>query len=340
MSDPAATNGEASSPDAATPPWYKSRAVRWLGFIAAIGLLVASVVMALQEGRSGGGFERLAEADPVNVAALLAMVLITTVCVNGLMFWLVHLPFFDRDRPCGPVAMMGLLAASALLNYTPVKAGLVGRVAYLKHRHGVSYSASVLVHMILSGAILGALVVVLITTLWRRDLDAVWSVATVVGWGLIAFIGAVLLHYVPPRKIADWAGREKLGGVGRTFALIAGATLLAGANMLGIAVRWWLVGKTLAIELAMVDAVFISLIHTLTGAAPANGLGMREWLNKAGTEAGLLGKSMHASVLTVSLVDRAAEVIVVLVSGLVSLAWLGKFRKEIAGEIHEEMSDV
>lgn len=316
--------------EAARPPWYKSTAVRYLGYAGALVLLVASIWFAIGEGRDGGGFAKLAEAKPRHIAALVGLVIVTTVGINGLMFWVANLPFCDKGRPCGPVRMSGLLAASALLNYTPVKAGLVGRVAYLKSRHGVSIRASVLMHMMLSGAILGAIGACLVTTLWRGQLDAVWWVSTTVLIGAVAVAGALILHYVPPKKVADWAGRDQLGGLGRTTAVLLGCTALAAANILGVAVRWWLVGQTLSVDMAMHDAVFISLIHTLTGALPANGLGAREWLNKAGTEAGLLGKSLESSMLTISLVDRAAEVLVVVVTGLLALVWLGRVKKEMA----------
>lgn len=308
------------------------RWLRWIGFALALVLLGASIYFAVEEGRSGGGFGKLLEADPLDLAMLLTLVLITTTVVNGLMFWVVNRPFVDPARPVHPVAMMGLLAASALLNYTPVKAGLVGRIAYLKHRHGVAYGASVLMHMMISGAMLGSIGVVLLATLWRRELDALWWVSVAVMVVAVALVGALLLHYVPPKKVADWVGRSSLNGVGHAFHVLLFGTALATVNLMGMAVRWWLVGRILQVDLSIVDATYLSLISTLSSAMPANGLGLREWLNKIGGEAGLLGKGLEASAMTVSLLDRAAEVAVVMVTGLVSLAWLSRAKQKLPTE--------
>ncbi len=306
------------------------RWLRWVGFALALVLLGASIYFAIEEGRDGGGFGRLLEADPLDIAVLLTLVLLTTTVVNGLMFWVINKPFVDPARPVSPLAMMGLLAASALLNYTPVKAGLVGRIAYLKHRHGVAYGASVLTHMMISGAILGSIGVVGLATLWRRELDALWWVSVVAMIFAVALVGALVLHYVPPKKVADWVGRSSLNGVGHAFNVLLVGTLLATVNLMGVAVRWWLVGRILQVDMTIVDATYLSLISTLSAAMPANGLGLREWLNKIGGEAGLLGKGLEASAMTVSLVDRAAEVLVILTTGLASLAWLSRVKPRSA----------
>ena len=335
--DPTNPTQQPDAPPQAAPA---RKAVRWAGFVLAIALLGASIWFAIREGQKDGvnGFARLAEADPLYIAALLGLALITAIGINGLMFWVVHRPFVDKNRPVGPFAMIGLLAASALLNYTPVKAGLIGRVAYLKQKHGVAYGAAVLIHMMLAGGTFGALGVVFAVTLWRRTLDAWWWGGYLAGLTLLALVGALMLHYVPPKRVAAWVGRSALDGVGHAFWVLLGCTQLAGLNILGIALRWWVVARMLQVELDMVDAVFLSLITSFTAAMPANGLGMREWLNKLGSETGFISDSMRGQVMTVSLVDRAAEILVVLVSGLIALAYFGGFRRgtETLNESPEE----
>ena len=271
----------------------------------------------------------------MHVLALLGLALVTSVGINGLMFWVVHRPFVDPARPVGPIKMIGLLAASALLNYTPVKAGLFGRIVYLKQKHGVDYGAAVLIHMMLAGGSFGALGVMLAITAWRRAIDAWWWGGSVVGLILLAWVGALLLHYVPPKRVARWVGSSSLDGVGHAFKVLLGCTLLAGLNIVGIAIRWWVVGQMLQIELNMVDAMFMSLFTSFSAAMPANGLGLRAWMNKAGSEAGLLSEAVQGQAMTVSVIDRAAEVLVVLVTGLAALALIGGF--SVRGTSMEEI---
>lgn len=298
------------------PPTRGRRLLRYLGFAMAIGLLAGSIYYATSE----GDFSALRDAQPRWVAALLAAMLLSAVLVNGLLFWLVNRPYADVDRPVKLKDMHALIAASALLNYTPIKAGLLGRVAYLKKQHGVGYKASLLIHAMIAGAMLAAYLAVVAVTAWRGKLDLIWWLALLASMPLAAAIGAALVQRMLPRR--DEPADEAASAALRhpwpwTFGHLLLWIAVAMANVFITGARWFFVGQIMDKPLPPHDALLMSVLHNLTSALPANGMGAREWLIGI-----LFGGDAPADFVALAVVDRAAEATIIVPAGLLALVFL------------------
>ncbi len=312
------------------PPSRGKMLLRYGGFVVAVVLLGASIWLAIGEGRrplpddpdGRTGFQRVLDADWRRVVWLGVLSGLTGVVVPAMTLWLAHRPFVDPRRPIKPMAMVGLLAASALLNYTPVKAGFVGRLAYVKHRHGVTYRNSVLITALLMGAILGTVGIVMVATICRSELDAWWWATLVVGTPAVAALGTVITHDLLPKRIGDWLGRADLKHRGQTFIMLVGCIATQLVNLALLALRWHVVGLILSIQMSTRDALALAMLHAIMTMAPANGLGMRTVFSKLIGRYNLLSEAVRAQAAMIGILDRAVEAVVLIVLGLAGILWL------------------
>lgn len=305
-------------PDAATPS-PRRRLLRYLGFALALALLAGSIFFAGRE----GDFSALKNAQPEWVAALLAAMALSAVLVNGFLFWLVNKPYADPQRPVRLNDMHALIAASGLLNYTPVKAGLLGRVAYLKKRHGVGYKASLLIHTMVAGAMFAAYLAVVVITALRPRLDTLWWIALLLAMPAAAAVGCALVQRALPRHQPGESPEHAADAdalqhsLPWTFAHLLLWIAVAMANVFFTGARWFFVGQIMDQPLPPRDALLMAVLHNLASVLPANGLGAREWL------VGLLfGGTAPADFMSLALVDRAAEAVILVPTGLLALVYL------------------
>lgn len=308
-----------TDPVVKTPAGWSRKLIQYGGFATAILLLAGAIYFAARE----GDFSALRDAEAKWVAALLGTMLLSAVLVNGVLFWLVNKPYADPDRPVRLNDMHALIAGSGLLNYTPVKAGLVGRLAYLKHKHGITYKASVLIQLMIGGSMVAAFLSVILATAWRERFDTLWWASLALALPLFAAVGSLLVQRMLPRRPdprADAETREAAAlrhPLGWTFAHLLFWIVVALSNVFITGARWWFVGKIMDEPLSVRDAVLMSVLHNSTSALPANGLGAREAL------VGLLfGGEAPADFVALALVDRAAEAMVLVPAGLLSLVYL------------------
>jgi len=271
---------------------------RWLRVAGGVGgglLLAGAVWVASRE----VPWQRLAEADP-RLALAVAGGVLANVGLSGLLFWVV-----TRSFDASPVVPLGrmqaLIAASALLNYLPLRPGLLGRAAFLKWRHRLSVRQSTLV-LLLVLAISGATVVpVAVLMAW---LPGFWS------WvGSAAVLAA--LSVVLPAVARSVLGRAIWAGW--LWVPVKAMDLLAAACRLQCA--FWLVGASVSFEQAL-TASAAGLLVSLVGLTP-NGLGLREWVIAGLSE--LLVPASGANALAASVLDRAVEVTVLVPLGLMGV---------------------
>jgi len=122
------------------------------------------------------------------------------------------------------------------------------------------------------------------------------------------------------------AGRIELCADLGCGGVTASAGLMAVANVFMTAVRWWLVCKVMGQPVPVDDALLMSITHSISSILPANGLGMREWLIGM-----FFGGDAPADFVAISLIDRAAEALVVIPAGLVGLWWLHRQLRKLPG---------
>lgn len=285
-----------------------------------MALLGASIWFAVSQQESAS-WPALTELDPALVVALMLAIFLSSIFLPGLQFWVVTRPFVTTRR-LDFFTMQGLIAGSALLNYTPVKAGLIGRVAYLRHFHGVGLRAAVVTHALIVAVFIMSCGIALLIMAWRPESGVMSGVVIVVAFVVLTVIGAPLLGVLIPAKVAV----DSRMRTSRTWR-IGFLALCFGTQVLSLAVtavRWWLVFLIMGKPASLADSWLAALVHVVTVmGGPANGLGFREWLIGFAAQRGFFSAEAQLNLSTgmaVSLVDRAAEAIILIVAGLFGLA--------------------
>jgi len=261
--------------------------------LGAIGLVVflGAAAVALREFDPAA----LAEANPLRLAAIAACIL-ANLALAGMLFWAVTRPF-EASPPVGLGRMTALIAASSLLNYLPLRAGLVGRTAYLKTRHGLSLTSSgIILVIVLAVATLvsGAATTLLLAPIgpWR------WPLAG------LALAGGTLSRGPLARRL-----------VGRPLPLAWTWIPLRSLDLAVTGVRLWLVFEVIGHPVPFETALVLSAAGTwvsLVGFTP-NGLGLREWL--LGGLAHWLDPVTGTLGLQAAVLERAVEALVVVAVG-------------------------
>lgn len=268
---------------------------RPLGLAWAAGLLGAAVVFAIRGVDVGAVTDRVAEggaARPAAIGALVGLNLLATAWLAG------SLTACFGPRPPVPAGrMLRLIAASQLLNYLPaVRAGLVGRAAFLKRCHGLRLRDSGYVLLLTLGLTAATLAVAAAGPLLVATLHAEprWA------WAGSALGLAVL-------TLTAGAAGQRLPGVGaRAWVWVPLRALDLAAATGRTALAFAAVGQPLTVGQATLVASGSTLVK-LTGLTP-NGLGLSEWV-VAGLAAALA--PVEASLAAAAaLLDRAVEVAV------------------------------
>ena len=301
----------------------RSRAIlQGLAYALALGLLATSIWYAIEDQRSED-WQALLDAEPMILLALVVTVIVSAVLIPGLQFWLVTRPFVSTTPLSIPV-MQALLAASSLLNYTPVKAGLIGRVGYLRQYHGVGFRAAVLTHILIGAMFVATATIILLATALRSAYDAGWWSILVAGLILAAVLAAPVWRLSIPHSMpVDSRMRDSIGWVARYLFVCLVAQVAA---LFAAALRWWLVFRMLDRPISIADAWLAAIVHMVSiMLGPANGLGLREWLIGIVGQQGWLGDALPADIgvgLTAALVDRTIEAAVLIVAGSLALWFL------------------
>lgn len=287
-----------------------------VGTAAAVGLLALAVWFA---GR-GMDWAVLRQARPGDLAMLAGLVGVNLLATAG-VFWLITLSFHARPR-VGYGVMLELIAASSLLNYIPgIRPGLWGRAAYLKARHGLPVGQSV----VILGCVLGLAVVGAGAAMGLLVTPRDGAAEAAPPWGWVVFLGGVVvLSFVTPRVAATVLRRRVV--MGWLWLPLRVVDLLAAAGRLWLAFR--IVGQPIGFDAAVLAGAAALLVR-LAGVTP-NGLGLSEWVVAGLT--GVLEPVSAATGAAAALVDRAVEVAVVVVAGMVGVARVRGRLGERAGE--------
>ena len=276
--------------------------LRRLGLLIGAVLLVAAIVfIARQQDVLAGALGAMRQPS-LPLLVLLLVCVLGNIALTAFMFSVL----MSRYGKVRLIEMQALIAAATLLNFLPLRPGLFGRIAYHKTVNDippVDTAKTIGQAIALSVGVAGCLALCLVLaaqfqlTLWivLALPFALLTLSTLVGsirvWAL-----AGLIRYV---EFFIWAARYYAA-----FALI---------------------DYTISMEAAMAFAC-ISMIATLVPFF-SNGLGLREWA--IGLAAPLLTVAYQLEHgITAELVNRAGELIVVLIAGLVGLAYLTHLRRK------------
>ncbi len=271
--------------------------------IAGFALLALAVWSVAREHQAtADAWAAARAASPWLVAALLVAPLLSWV-LTGVMFHVLTARFGAVSRG----EMLALIGATWLLNYAPMRPGLVGRVAYLKAVRGISIRSSIRVGVEGAACTLTSALVVAGVALAARlaGLAGPGQLAVLAGLGLVA-AALFALGVVTMPRLASVRGRGA--------AALTAAFALRLVDMLLLAARLWgahhLIGK--AIEPAA--AAWLAGPAQIAGLLPVQ-VGVQEWA------IGLFSSALATGVAA-AIVNRAADLAVCVPVGSCSLLWL------------------
>jgi hypothetical protein len=287
MPEDAAANAPEPEPRR-SPLW-----LRIAGFAFGLACLLAAISVARDTREQfDAALASLRAPAPLLVAAVLSAVLVG-LFLSGSLFWLLVRRF--ARVPFGE--MQAVISASGLLNYLPFKPGFVGRIAYLRGRHGVRVPDSI--RMIVEALALTGISAVISTL----TLVALRAAGLDGGWSLLACVLPALLALQPRGRMM----------------LLALAVRQAEFS-LWIA-RYWIVFRLVGAPIGLDTAVVLAAISVISSLIPfiSNGLGVREWAVGLLTPL-ITGDAVGASqAIVAELAHRTLEIAVVAPVGLVGL---------------------
>ena len=209
---------------------------------------------------------------------------------------------------------MGALIASAwLLNYIPLRPGMIARIAYHKKRHGITIRQSMWVYVI-STICTGFSIMLSLAIALALDKHSAPFVITL---ALFApAIGTIVLAWIA--RMNDQPGAARLLCV---FAL-------RHCDLLVWVARYAVIFAIIGVPLSTIEAVAIAIVSQIALLIPisGNGLGLREWA--IAITAGFLPAFGHetatATGLGGDLANRGFELAVALALGTPALIWLSR----------------
>lgn len=237
------------------------RRPRWrsiVGGVVGVGLVVAALIaVGLRHQELSRAMGALAQAPGWMVILAFLLPLANWLLVSQSL-WIVT----ARHGPVAPREMLWLVAGAWLLNYLPMRPGMVGRIAYHRAVNGIPVKTSMGLLVISMGLTGGSIVLLAVLGFILRE-----ATHTATEVGVIAGAGAVI------------------GLAGLAFRLtkgpwrLAGALLLRYLDMLVWVARYWIMFSLVGQSLSFEQACLVAAISQAATAIPlaGNGLGLREW---------------------------------------------------------------
>ncbi|MFN0012882.1 MAG: hypothetical protein ACKVS8_14710 [Phycisphaerales bacterium] len=275
---------------------------RWLSvglYVVGVLLLGGALVWVWREGATlRGAWGQAARAPAWMVAALLLLPLASWCCTTALFLVLTR-----RHGRVGTREMGALIGAAWLLNYLPLRPGMVGRVAYHKAVNGIRVRDSVRV-VAQAIACTAAAAIALAATAGTMGAHT-W----LLGLPLVAVAAAAFV--VRWRWVNRWAPYEPPLATRLLWAV--------GIRYVDMAIwsaRYWLAFGVIGAPLPFDQAALVAAVAQVAMLAPI-ALGVREWVVGLFSAVTVVG-------LAADVVNRAAEIVGAIPVGLLSLAWLSR----------------
>lgn len=269
--------------------------LRWAGLIGGLLLVTAAAGVVVAERSTIADALAAVRRPAPALVALLAGTIVLNVVMTGLVFTVL----ISRYGRVGLGEMQALIAAAALLNYVPLRPGLLGRIVY--HRTFNDIPAMATVKTTVRAFVL------------TIALSAYVALALVAVGRLSAPLWAAVGLPVPVLAVTAFVPAARYWGV---------AALLRYLELFVLAVRYHAAFALIGSPLEPPVALAFACVSMVAGLVPfaGNGLGLREWA--IGLAAPLLTPYVLGQGLAADLLVRAAELVVVAVLGLAGVAWL------------------
>ncbi len=291
-------------------------AVQLVGF--AVGLLLVGwcVKGAIDGGEEG--WRRLRDADPLLIAGLLATSVVSQLA-NGALFWTTIRPI----RREGFWVLQGVNFTSGLLNYAPIRIGMLSRFVYHLRVDRMpilllfAWFGTVAIAMLaVMGAALGA-------TLLHPRLDVAWVAL------FAAPLAAMVLLLPTIVRIPAFARPLDRFIPGAVPMLTHRRWMSAGLVLRALDLAMWvarvaIAARILGLELGTGDLLIIAVAALVVAMNPLGRIGFRE--AAVSILAGYLaeptgGDSLDATFKQLAILDSVGEAAAVIPCGLVAAAW-------------------
>jgi uncharacterized membrane protein YbhN (UPF0104 family) len=318
-----------SATDTPRRPW---RSI--VGFTVGLLLLLAAVRAVVTQGAGAQNAWASIRSAPPHLIALALLLPAANWLIVSLSFWLV----MRRYGPVGPAEMARLIGAAWLLNYLPLRPGMLGRVAYHRAVNQISIADSIrgLIIGMACGLAAVAAVLAVAFAVPRGASTIAWTVALASPPALLLIWFAItaLQSRQAPAQPAPVQSPSDLHPLSTFHASWLPLNLLLRyADMLVWLCRYAVVFALVGRPLSIGAAAAITGVSQLAMCVPfvGNGLGLREWavgLTAAHLPTGLTTPDALTTVgLAAELVNRTAELAIALPVGLISYAQLLRARR-------------
>lgn len=275
-----------------------------IGFVLGLILIAAALfVLWLRHEDVATALLALQSPDPVMIALLLGGIFIN-VLLTGVFFG-VLLSKYGNVRMA---EMIAVLSVATMLNFLPMQPGLFARLAYHKTANAIALRDSVKVQFQALG----------ISTATSAGIIVLLIVCHILSIGII----------VPIALVTAMTAAASLFLPGARHFLIA--TVIRLLELATWAARYFAAFTLLGLTIDIPAATALACVSMVVSLVPmfGNGMGIREWTIGALSPYLTPNQVLHG--LTAEFVNRAAEIVVIAVCGLIALAWLARYRRTIA----------
>ncbi len=260
-----------------------------------------------------------------NAPAWLLLLAVVLPVANWLLISLSFWVLTSRHGPVHLKEMNALIGSAWLLNYLPMRPGLIGRVAYHKKYHHIALrtSARILFENVSTSGLCAALLVVSLA--FTQSINSLhWFSVLMLPMALLSLISLSLLSL--PRHTR--------------FLHYSINSVIRYADLLLWVARYWVVFSIVGEPITPLVAVAVALASQLAMLVPlvGNGLGLREWsiglaaalvpqaASVLGNHSAISSQDAALGAMAADLVNRAAELLIALPVGFLCIARLSKYR--------------
>lgn len=308
---------EAAAADA-TPILPRRRITLQRAVLQIVGFLigVALIVWCVRTAAADADWRRVLDADPLDVAGLLAAT-VASVIINAGAFWTVLRPI--RRHLVWRLSLLNGIAG--LLNYAPVRIGLVARVAY--HIRVDRMGAGVVASWIAVTALFMLLALVIVGVATLAVPLGVWTAVLIAGQLVLAKLLLNVTLSLPPAR-AVTARFEALAPMLLNPVAYWGTMSLRLLDIGAFVLRMWLAARILGLSLPKVDVIILALTAQFVSLSPLGRLGFREAavaFVASRLESGLAAGAVESVCAQLALVESGGEAVVLVMLGVLAAPW-------------------
>jgi hypothetical protein len=287
-----------------------------VGFLIGLALVAWCVKGAFEGGAEG--WQRLRDANPWLIGGLLATSVASQIA-NGALFWTTIRPV----RREGFWTLQGVNFTSGLLNYAPIRIGMLSRFIYHLRVDRMPllllfawFGTVTIAMMAVMGAALGA-------TVLHPSLDAAWVALFTVPLAILVLLLPTLARMSIVARPLDRFIPGAVPMLTHRGWMTAGLALRS-VDLAMWAARVAIAARILGLELGTGDLLIIAVAALVVAMNPLGRIGFRE--AAVSLLAGYLanptdGDALDATFKQLAILDSAGEAAAVIPCGLIAAAW-------------------